>query len=159
MRSGIAALAAFVVACGSQRSENGSAVAADASSPRATEQAPAGCPVGWFRYEPAVVDASGTLTVVSRYGPPNFGEQPDTDEKLSVPLLVLDRKISVCADSSSDVNNENVVGLDTLQLVTARQLDPYAGRRVSVSGRLSRAVTGYHLTPAVLQLDSIRVAQ
>ena len=49
----------------------------------------------WLSYEPATVQLEGRLTVQSKYGPPNYGESPKTDEKVKVPVLVLSVPINV----------------------------------------------------------------
>jgi hypothetical protein len=128
----------------------------DSSPERAARAETSSCPQGWLRYEPERVQIQGIVVINTRYGPPNYGENPDADEKLSVPFLALRSPISVCADSASDVNNENLVELDTLQLVSSEPLRSFAGQSVVVSGRLTRAVTGHHYTSAVLQADSLR---
>jgi hypothetical protein len=117
------------------------------------------CPDGWLHYEPATVRLSGRLVIETRYGPPNYGEEPETDEKLRVPFLSLESPISVCADPASDVNNENVVDAEIIQLTSSHDLAELAERRVLVSGRLSRPVTGYHFAEVVMKVDSIAVAR
>ena len=49
-------------------------------------------------YEPEVVELDGQLVVQSKYGPPNFGEQPKTDQKVQVPVLLL-RERAVVTDN------------------------------------------------------------
>src|SRR5260370_42645824 len=38
---------------------------------------------------PTVVQLRGRLVVERRYGPPRFGEKPETDARMRVPILVL----------------------------------------------------------------------
>lgn len=114
------------------------------------------CPEGWLRYEPAEVELTGKLAVVSRFGPPNFGETPAADERISVPVLILSSPVSVCADTTSDANNEALSGVDSIQLVRDDALQRLVGRSMVVRGRLSRAVTGRQYFPAVLTVTSVR---
>jgi len=46
-------------------------------------------------YEPAVVELKGKLIVERKYGPPNFGENPRTDAKVRVPVLLLIKPVRV----------------------------------------------------------------
>lgn len=115
----------------------------------------AGCTDNWLRYEPVEVELAGRLAVVSRFGPPNFGENPETDEKIEVAVLVLSSPISVCADTTSELNDEPLLGLDSVQLVRDDALRQYANQLVVLRGRLSRAVTGRHFFPAVLEVTSV----
>lgn len=134
MKNGIAILIALLVACRDQGSQGKPTMSSDADSTGATRHETSGCSEGWLRYEPVVEEASGTLRVSSWFGPPTFGEQPDIDERLRVPLLILDHVLSVCADSTSDVNSESVIGLDTLQLTTLRDAaDSDSGVRLAVA--------------------------
>src|SRR5260370_35171792 len=43
----------------------------------------------WVSYGPTVVQLKGRLVVERRYGPPGFGENPKTDAKMRVLILVL----------------------------------------------------------------------
>lgn len=114
------------------------------------------CPEGWWRYEPAEVELTGTLALVGRFGPPNFGETPAVDERISVPVLILTAPVSICADSTSDTNNEALPVVDSVQLVRDDALLRLVGRSIVVRGRLSRAVTGRHYFPALLTVTSVR---
>ncbi len=51
----------------------------------------------WLSYEPAVIQLEGQLTMELKYGPPNYGEQPKTDAKVRVPVLMLIRSVNVRA--------------------------------------------------------------
>jgi len=44
----------------------------------------------WLSYEPAVVALEGGLTEEWKYGPPSYGENPKTDAKVRVPVLILE---------------------------------------------------------------------
>ncbi|HKR22002.1 MAG TPA: hypothetical protein VJS17_05365, partial [Pyrinomonadaceae bacterium] len=43
----------------------------------------------WLSYEPAIVELEGRLVIQNEWGPPNFGEEPLTDRKEKVPVMVL----------------------------------------------------------------------
>ncbi len=41
----------------------------------------------WYEYEPEVVTLKGTLITSTAYGPPNYGETPEKDEKVNYFVL------------------------------------------------------------------------
>lgn len=47
------------------------------------------------KYDPEVVEVTGTLFTHTAYGPPNYGEDPDIDSLETVPVLRLDDPICV----------------------------------------------------------------
>src|SRR5690606_37868318 len=49
----------------------------------------------WLDYWPAVVELKGELSVETFFGPPNFGEDPETDTKERHWILTLDKPINV----------------------------------------------------------------
>lgn len=114
------------------------------------------CPEGWLRYEPAEVEMNGRLVIAERFGPPNFGETPAADERISVPVLILKAPASVCADTTSDGNDESLSEVDSVQLSGHDSLKKLAGRTLLVRGRLSRAVTGRQYFSIVLAVTSVR---
>ena len=44
----------------------------------------------------------------SKYGKPSYGAEPEMDEKVEVPILILQTPVRVKARSTSSVNNESV---------------------------------------------------
>lgn len=118
---------------------------------------PARQPPGCLRYEPASVELRGRLDRVMRYGPPGYGETPDADQRLEVPILTLARPIDVCADPNSATNNEDVHAVTEVQLIPGRQVDTgaYVGKDVVAAGTLFRAHAGRHFTPVVMNVRSL----
>jgi hypothetical protein len=112
----------------------------------------------WLSYEPAVVELEGKLTIAVKYGPPNYGENPQTDEKIKVPILVLSQPVNVRGDPTSDVNTESVEGVKEVQLslkrgIAYRQL---IHRRVVVKGTLFHSSTGHHYTRVLMDVQEIK---
>ena len=70
-----------------------------------------------WRYEPAKVELQGRLTIEQKYGPPGYGENPDTDQGVQIPVLLLSAPIDVQGDPQSDLNQETVRGVQRVQLV------------------------------------------
>jgi Domain of unknown function (DUF4431) len=107
-------------------------------------------------YEPAIVQVEGRLLHVERFGPPGYGEDPEVDQRVSVPILQLAEPTKICGDPDSEVNNESFDG------ITEVQLDPggtsyrmLIDADVVATGTLSRAVTGHHYTEVILRLTKL----
>lgn len=109
-----------------------------------------------LRYEPQVVSLKGRLNSATRYGLPNFGETPKQDEKIRVPILRLDRAVNVCADTTSDVNVDNVRHVREMQLIFPEgDAKSWYKRRVRVHGTLMLGHTGQHYTKIVMTVQDI----
>jgi hypothetical protein len=110
-------------------------------------------------YEPAVVSLEGKLIVESKYGPPNYGENPKTDAKVRVLMLVLSRPVSVRGNPQDALNTEQVEGIKRIQLNLFNLKTPYEqfiGKRIFVNGTLFRAHTGHHYTKVIMDVQSLK---
>ena len=107
-----------------------------------------------LHYEPAVVKLSGILVMDAYYGPPNYGEEPETDEIEQSWELKLDRPVDVIEDPRSDINTEPVVDVWRVQLVNASKvkLGAHLGKRVMLEGTLFHAHTGRHYSMILLNV-------
>jgi Domain of unknown function (DUF4431) len=113
----------------------------------------------WLQYEPSVVELQGNLTEVDEFGPPNFGENPNLDTKVRVPILVLSEPINVRGDPASQLNAESFKGIRDIQLIFSGGAAAYSAfidRHVVVKGTLFRAESGHHYTDVVLDVTEIR---
>lgn len=113
---------------------------------------------GWLSYEPAVVELKGTLTVKRYYGPPNYGENPKTDAKETVPILILSKPINVQGDPDPQtiINRDSVKGARKIQLILYGQYKKFLGKTVLVKGTLFQAHTGHHRTDVLMDVRSIK---
>src|SRR5436853_736893 len=59
-----------------------------------------------LHYEPHVVRVTGKLVTEPHYGPPNFGETPDEDQKLAVLVLLLSHAVDVCGNPASATDQD-----------------------------------------------------
>ena len=101
-----------------------------------------------LRYEPSVVNLTGTVRMEQHYGPPNFapGSRLET-----VPVLVLARPVTVQGNPGGPVDGDSYQHVTRIQLVLARpggssELSAYAGRHVQATGRLFEKVSGENFT-------------
>jgi hypothetical protein len=109
-------------------------------------------------YEPASVELHGRLTVELKYGPPNFGENPKTDKRVKVPIVVLTKAINIRGTPGAVHNAMPVAGARRIQLVFTDPAPDYkslVGRDIVVKGTLFHAETGGHYTHVVMSVQSI----
>lgn len=109
-------------------------------------------------YEPAVVRLGGSLSIDPEYGPPNYGEDPKTDQQLHVAILHLRHPLTVCGDRLNIDAGEPLKGVLKVQLNFMNlhsNLNRYVGKRIVVKGTLHHAISGHHFTPVVMTVDSV----
>ena len=102
------------------------------------------------RYNTPGVKLEGVVTIRTFYGPPNFGENPATDDKVKQAILKLDRPLCVLA--SEDDNAEDKQREVTLVPSENIRFAPYAGKRVRVTGSLYHGFNAHHNTPVLIQV-------
>jgi hypothetical protein len=114
----------------------------------------------WVSYEPVVVELSGRLTVSMKFGPPNYGEDPETDQRLKIPVLLLSEPVNVRGEPDAQVNIESVRGVKEVQLIflRGRNYDGLVNSRVVARGTLSHAVSGHHFTEVVMTVEDLEAA-
>lgn len=115
----------------------------------------------WLEYEPTVVELKGKLITKMFYGPPNYGENPDTDSKEEFAILVLRKPVNVhgIPDSYSGYERMSVNHVREMQLVLRKQHKDLIGKEVTVKGTIFHANTGHHHTAVLMDVQSIKVAR
>ena len=113
----------------------------------------------WLSYQPTVVELKGTLSVKTYYGPPNYGENPDTDAREELPILILNKSINVCGnpDPKAGFDRKSVEDLREMQLVLKMPHKEFIGKTVLVKGTLFHAFTGHHHTEVLMEVRSIKL--
>ena len=110
------------------------------------------------RYEPAVTTVSGVISIKEYFGPPNYGENPDTDSKEKFYFIALDKPLCVNASSEYDSAENNI---NSMEMVYAPSDYPFnnawLGKRVSVSGTLFHAQTAHHHTPVLITVTETHI--
>jgi hypothetical protein len=109
-------------------------------------------------YAPTEVRLVGIVRVESRYGPPNFGEDPDHDSKLRIPVLVLDGPIDVRADPADELNRDSADGVAEVQIISGQRVPnllPCEGVRVAAVGTLETGILPSNFTKVVLYATAI----
>jgi len=155
MRNPLAAvillLASLVLA--SSSSVAGALVCSDRSYPPNCIRAPN----EQLHYEPAVVKLSGLLVTQYVYGPPGFGEDPETDQIDRKWELRLFAPVDVIGTPGDDINSEseNDVGRVGLVNFSKLNLSAHLGKRVMLEGTLFHAHTAHHHTKVLLSVKKV----
>jgi len=107
-----------------------------------------------FRYG-VPVTLSGAVVLKTFFGPPNYGENPESDARETQGLLEL--ATPVCVDKSSNVEDEREVNQQLVTLVPMNDMNlkHYAGLNVTIRGSLFHAITGHNHTVLLLEMTSI----
>ena len=108
-----------------------------------------------LRYDKEIRGLRGILQIRVFFGPPNYGDNPNTDSRETQAVLFLTKAICTVKDEGSDDTNEANQFELTLVPNQKVRLSGLAGRSVIVSGKLFGAHTGHHHTPLLLSLSSI----
>jgi hypothetical protein len=118
-------------------------------------------PGRWLSFEPAVVELEGVVKIEFKYGPPNFGENPKTDQKMHIPILELTEPINVRGDPASELNSETKEAVKEVQLKFLRRQDYQQarrckGRHVTVSGTLTSALLGTDFREVIMNVAEVK---
>lgn len=113
--------------------------------------------VSWLNYEPAVVELKGRLITKTYFGPPNYGENPKTDSKETLPLLQLSEPVNVRGRQGKDAGYEEapVENVKEMQLVLTLEHKSLIGKMVVIKGTLFHGFTGHHHTDVLMNVQSI----
>lgn len=112
-----------------------------------------------YYFEPSVSTIEGILITRMYYGPPGYGENPDTDAQEHPFILQLDDPIQVIAQEG-DINNSDRSEVTEIQVVPMNQEDielvnQYIDKRIIIQGTLFLAHTGHHHTDVLMQVEKI----
>lgn len=108
------------------------------------------------------VEICGVLRHETRWGPPNFGENPKTDSRFTVWIVSLRKSVSV--RSGSEIGKEGREDVSEIQLSIDRSkfkrkdLQQLDSKQVQASGKLWTATSQGDVTPVVLALTKIKTA-
>lgn len=108
-------------------------------------------------YGPAVVVLQGTVVVEDRFGPPNFGDDPQHDLRLKIAFLVLDRPIDVLTDPKQDVSKDSFHDVKRVQLLDGMNTRflTMGGRHVVVQGKLEEESASGAYTHVLIEVTKV----
>jgi len=102
---------------------------------------------------------TGTIRMERHYGPPNFGASPKTDLVETVPILILDKPVTVQGNPGSPADSESFSHVTRVQLVVAgpggNDLTGFLGKHIVATGRLFEKVSGENFTDVLLDVQQI----
>jgi hypothetical protein len=107
-----------------------------------------------------IVKLSGHLINREVWGPPNFGEHPDKDEKISVWIIELDQPVIVEINADIGLKPEKItVGEIQIKrrLGSAHGYDDFLRAHVVVTGNLQTQTEYDDTTPVVLDSEVVRL--
>lgn len=114
---------------------------------------------GWLHYEPEIVMLRGRLTTIVKYGPPGYGEHPESDNVEHPIILMLPRPVRVQGDPGSQLNSETFTNIIQVQLVIDTSVAPgysrYFDHDVEVTGTLFRAHTRHHHSDVLMTVQAL----
>jgi hypothetical protein len=100
---------------------------------------------------------SGKVIIKTFFGPPNYGENPETDSRESQGILVAANPI--CVSESKEYDAEKNQFQITLVPPRGVNLQTFAGKRVTVQGTLFHADNAHHHTTILMEvrrIDAVR---
>jgi len=113
----------------------------------------------WLSYNPSVARLQGKLIKVQKYGKPTYGENPDKDEKIDVPILILASPVRVKASSASAVNNESLTNISFVQVIfppeMTKSYTQHLDQDIVLAGNLLRGRKGDHFTDVIMEVKAI----
>jgi len=114
-----------------------------------------------LEFQPAVIELTGRFELMIRFGPPNYGEDPRTDLKIEVPVLMLSRPVSIRGRPGDPVDEEPVEDIGVVQLVLPPDAKPYEliDKNVVAKGRLTHATRGPEFMPVLMQVNKIEARE
>ena len=117
-------------------------------------------PRSCLEYEPVVVTLRGTIITLDRYGPPNFGEDTATDQKVTVPVLKLDSPVNVCGDTTRHdyFNAGTYLHVEEMQVVSMSLDTASMHRHVVITGTLYEKQNAHHYTDVLIRVTQLRLA-
>jgi hypothetical protein len=114
---------------------------------------------GWLSYYPSVSRLQGKLIKVMKYGAPTYGVEPDKDEKVEVPILMLQTPVRVRPSPQSSSNAESMTNISFVQLIFSDEMDATLGRyldqQIVVAGTLAIGKRGDHFTDVVMTVKAV----
>lgn len=115
----------------------------------------------WLFYSPAVSRLQGKLVKVTKYGKPTYGDNAAEDEKIEVPILVLQMPVRVKSPTPNSVNIE-MTNVSFVQLIFPAEAGSYSKHldtNIVVEGTLERGRKGEHFTDLVMIVKAVNPTQ
>lgn len=112
-----------------------------------------------YYYEPTVSIISGTIKTETFFGPPGYGEDPQTDSREVSYILNLDNSINVISKSKEEGDfNSTRYNISKIQLTSTSDVEftNYKNKFVRLTGTFFGAHTGHHHTDVLMDVKKIK---
>jgi hypothetical protein len=108
-------------------------------------------------YGPKKTTLIGRLTIETRFGPPNYGEDPSTDKKVKIYILRLSTPITAPQLDGKEAN----APVQKVELFFSTRQGPFGwdaahravGKCLSVVGEVEPSQVGTEFTPLIVNVD------
>lgn len=114
----------------------------------------------WYSFEDHEVVFEGTIIFENYFGPPNYGENPDTDSVETAIILNLVVPIKVRGNPEDLLNSETFSNVLRVHLVISLEEgreEILSGKKVSVTGTLFSKHTGHHRTDVLMFVKELKI--
>jgi hypothetical protein len=113
-----------------------------------------------FLYEPSVSVISGIIKTESFFGPPGYGENPQTDSREDKLILSLDNSINVISyaeEIEEGEYNTTKYNISKVQLLSTSgvELSNYDNKKVYLTGTFFGSNTGHHHTAVLMDVNKV----
>lgn len=110
-----------------------------------------------LHYDGDRVTLAGHVKLKTFFGPPNYGENLETDSRETQAILLLAQPICVKANPANYEPAEQDQSEVTLVPLNKENLTQFMGRQVLVEGKLFHAHTGHHHTSVLIEINRIKI--
>ncbi|MBI5918371.1 MAG: DUF4431 domain-containing protein [Nitrosomonadales bacterium] len=108
-----------------------------------------------LHYSGSPVTLTGKVKLQTFFGPPNYGENPDTDSRETQAILLLAKPICMEANPAEYEEAEQNQLEVTLVPLKKENLKSHEGKQIAVQGTLYHAHTGHHHTQVLIEIKRI----
>jgi len=114
----------------------------------------------FYKYEPEVVNLEGVIKISTNFGPPNYGETPEIDKKVTIYILELNSPINVLGDPNDELNLSSFTNISNIQIALYKyknDIKNKINKKVIIKGTLFQGVTGHHYTDILITVHEIKL--
>lgn len=114
----------------------------------------------WYSFEQPEASLSGRIIYQDFFGPPNYGENPETDRVETAVILVLYAPINVKGNPEDVLNFETITNISRIHLVVPWEKvgdETLSGKNVTVQGTLFTRHTGHHRTQVLMSVNDLEI--
>lgn len=108
-----------------------------------------------LHYSGDPVTLTGKVKLQTFFGPPGYGENPNSDSRETQAILLLEKPICVESNPKDYEETEQNQREVTLVPLGKENLKVYEGKQIMVQGTLYHAFNGHHHTPVLIGIRRI----